>query len=170
MKLQFVFFFSCWTVAAFSQKEIKTTDSFTIQGEINSPKTIKLNELSQWKSQTIGDVTITNHTGEKRGEAKQLKGVLLRDVLESIEIKCESPKQLSEFYFVCKATDGYKVVFSWNEIFNSKVGDAVFIITEKEGKSANQLPESILLLSPQDYKTGRRHVKGLQMIEVKRAL
>jgi hypothetical protein len=106
---------------------------------------------------------------QARGEAKQLKGILLRDVLESIEIKSESPKQLSEFYFVCKATDGYKVVFSWNEIHNSKVGDAVFIITEKVGKPAEQLPESILLLSPQDFKTGRRHIKSLQLIEVKRA-
>lgn len=169
MKMKLLLLLLSVSLSGYPQKEIKSTNSFTIQGEINSPKTIKLSELSQWKSQTIGDVTITNHTGEKRGEAKQLKGVLLRDVLESIEIKSESPKQLSEFYFVCKATDGYKVVFSWNEIFNSKVGDAVFIITEKEGKPANQLPESVLLLSPQDYKTGRRHVKGLQMIEVKRA-
>jgi hypothetical protein len=154
---------------AFSQKEIKSTDSFTIQGEIKSPKTVMLSDLSQWKTHDIGDVVITNHTGERRGGAKQLKGVLLRDVLESIEIKSESPMQLSEFYFVCKATDGYKVIFSWNEIHNSKVGDAVFIITEKEGKPASQLPESILLLSPQDFKTGRRHIKSLQVIEVKRA-
>ena len=154
---------------AFSQKEIKSTDSFTILGEIKSQKTVMLSDLSQWKTHDIGDVVITNHTGERRGEAKQLKGVLLRDVLESIEIKSESPKQLSELYFVCKATDGYKVVFSWNEIHNNKVGDAVFIITEKEGKPARQLPESILLLSPQDFKTGRRHIKSLQVIEVKRA-
>jgi hypothetical protein len=154
---------------SFSQKEIKPTESFTIQGEIKLQKTIGLSDLSQWKTHDIGDVVITNHTGETRGEAKQLKGVLLRDVLESIEIKSESPKQLSEFYFVCKATDGYKVVFSWNEIHNSKVGDSVFIVTEKEGKPASQLPESILLLSPWDFKTGRRHIKSLQVIEVKRA-
>ncbi len=170
MKMKLLLLLLSVSLSGYPQKQIKPTDSFTIQGEINSPKTIKLSELFQWKSQTIGDVTITNHIGEKRGEAKQLKGVLLRDVLQSVEIKSESPKQLSEFYFVCNATDGYKVVFSWNEIFNTKVGDTVYIITSKEGKSAAELPESILLLSPADFKTGRRHVKSLQSIEVKRAL
>ncbi|MFM7853960.1 MAG: hypothetical protein ACKO96_19065 [Flammeovirgaceae bacterium] len=117
----------------------------------------------------IGDVTITNHVGEKRSEAKQLKGILLRDMLSTIEINSKSPKQLSEYYFVCKANDGYKVVFSWNEIFNTVLGDSIFLITEKEGKPAVDLPESVLLLSPRDLRTGRRHVKALQTIEVKHA-
>lgn len=167
---QIVFLILLATSQLFSQKLIKSTDSFVIQGEVVSAKTVKLTELKNWKSHDIGDVVITNHTGEKRGEAKQLKGVLLRDILQSVEIKSESPKQLSEFYFVCNASDGYKVVFSWNEIFNTKVGDSVYIITSKEGKPAAELPESVLLLSPNDFKTGRRHVKSLQSIEVKRAL
>lgn len=152
-----------------AQNEIKTTASFTITGEVKTDKIITIADFTKWKEQTIGDVIITNHLGEKKSEAKGLKGILLKEILQSVEIKSESPKVLSEYYFVCKATDGYKVVFSWNEIFNSKVGESVFIVTEKNGVSASKMNDSILLISPQDFKTGRRHVKSLSTIEIKRA-
>jgi hypothetical protein len=98
-----------------------------------------------------------------------LKGVLLKDIISGVEIKSESPKVLSEFYIVCRASDGYKVVYSWNELFNSPTGDAVFIVTSKEGKKASEMEESILLISPKDFKTGRRFVKSMSTIEIYRA-
>ena len=165
--LAFIIIFACNSLLA--QNEIKTTTSFTITGEVKASIIITIADLAKWKQQTIGDVIITNHLGEKKSEAKGLKGILLKEILESVEIKSESPKVLSEYYFVCKATDGYKVVFSWNEIFNSKVGESVFIVTEKNGVSASKMNDSILLLSPNDFKTGRRHVKSLSTIQIKRA-
>ena len=165
--LALIIIFACNSLLA--QNEIKTTTSFTITGEVKTSIIITIADLAKWKQQTIGDVIITNHLGEKKSEAKGLKGILLKEILESVEIKSESPKVLSEYYFVCKATDGYKVVFSWNEIFNSKVGESVFIVTEKNGVSASKMNDSILLLSPNDFKTGRRHVKSLSTIQIKRA-
>ncbi len=102
-------------------------------------------------------------------EYKNVKGVLLTDLLKDVHITVESPKQLSEFYFVFKATDGYTVVFSWNELFNTETGNSVFVVVETDGKSQQTAPEKILLISTKDFKTGRRHIKGLQSIEVKRA-
>jgi hypothetical protein len=157
------------TLFAYSQDLPKPTNSFVISGEVKNPLTVNLADLKKWKEQSIGDVVITNHLGERKSEAKGLKGILLRDLLSSVEIKSESPKVLSEYYFVCKATDGYTVVYSWNEIFNTSVGDAVFIVTEKNGKSAVSMDDSILMISPKDVRTGRRHVKSLTSIEVRHA-
>jgi hypothetical protein len=157
------------TLSAYSQDVPKPTTSFVIGGEVKTPLTIQLADLKKWKEQAIGDVVITNHLGEKKSEAKGLKGILLRDLLSSVEIKSESPKLLSEYYFVCKATDGYTVVYSWNEIFNTSVGDAVFIVTEKNGKTAASMDDAVLMISPKDIRTGRRHVKSLTSIDVKRA-
>jgi hypothetical protein len=134
---------------AFAQKEMKSTSSFTILGDVKSP--------------------LTNHLGEKKSESKGLKGVLLKDILSSVEINSESPKVLSEYYFVCKANDGYTVVYSWNELFNTATGDSSYIVTEKEGKPASAMDDSILMIAPKDFKTGRRHVKALTTIEVRRA-
>lgn len=159
----------CGFSPAFAQKETKPTSAFTITGEVKSPVTIQIADFSKWKASEIGDVVITNHLGEKRSEAKALKGILLKDVLGTVEIKAESPRILSQYYFVCKANDGYTIVYSWNELFNNAEGDVVFVITEKNGQVAATMDDSILMLSPRDFKTGRRHLKALTSIDVRRA-
>jgi DMSO/TMAO reductase YedYZ molybdopterin-dependent catalytic subunit len=157
------------TTLVIAQKEMKPTAQFIVSGEIKNTLTVTLNDLKNFKSQAISDLLITNHLGEQKSEAKGLRGVLLKSVLGNVDINAESAKVLSEYYFVCKATDGYTVVFSWNELFNTMVGESTFIITEKEGKPIDKLNDAIMLLTPSDFKTGRRHVKALTTIEVRRA-
>jgi len=77
-----------------------------------------------------------------------VKGVLLKDILEKIEIDSENPRVLSEYYFVCIASDNYKVVFSWNEIFNNDLGKSIYILNGNDGKPASALDNRIALVSP----------------------
>ncbi|MEO7768070.1 MAG: molybdopterin-binding protein, partial [Ferruginibacter sp.] len=79
-----------------------------------------------------------------------------------------NPKLLSEYYFVCIAADNYKVVFSWNEIFNNETGKHAIIITAHDGKNGTLMNDRIAIVSPSDDATGRRYVKGLQKIIVQR--
>ena len=68
---------------------------------------------------------------------KYIKGVMLKDILDKAVIDV-SLKLLSEIYITCIASDNYKVVFSWNEIYNSPIGEKIMILTEadkKKGKS-----------------------------------
>src|SRR5688572_7990513 len=102
-----------FSLPAICQDE-KPTSEFIITGQVKASKTVTLADLKKMKSVSIGDLAITNHLGEKRSEAKGLKGVLLRDVLNLVEISAESPRVLSEYYFVCTANDEYRVVSSWN--------------------------------------------------------
>ncbi|MBS1545371.1 MAG: molybdopterin-binding protein [Bacteroidetes bacterium] len=144
------------------------TKSFTVSGEVRNPKQVSIQDFSSYRSFDIGNVVITNHLGEKKIDAVGLKGILLKDALASVELNAELPKDLSTFYFVCKAVDGYSVVFSWNELFNNPAGESIYIVTEKNGQSVDKMPDAILLLSPKDFKTGRRHVKSLESIDVRR--
>jgi hypothetical protein len=48
------------------------------------------------------------------------------------------------------------------------VGDAVYLVTEKNGKTITDMDDSILVVSTKDFKTGRRNVKGLASIAVMR--
>lgn len=164
-----VFFASLLLAFSFAQAQVKSTSSFTITGEVQSPVTVSIADLKKWKEVNVGDLVITNHLGEKKSEAKGLKGILLKEILQTAEIKSESPKVLSEFYFVFTATDGYKVVYSWNELFNTLVGESVFLITEKNGKPVTEMDDAMLVVSTKDFKTGRRNVKGLASIAVMRA-
>ena len=97
-----------------------------------------------------------------------VKGILLKDILSKGEIEEEAPKLLSEFYFVCIASDNYKVVFSWNELFNNDLGKAIYVITESDGKGIALLEDRIAIISPGDYTTGRRYVQCLQKISIER--
>lgn len=156
------------SVLTYGQEKIQSTQSFTISGEVKAPLTVSITDFSRYKETVIGDVVITNHLGEKKSERKGVKGILLKDVLAGVEFT-SSPKELSTFYFICKASDGYIVVYSWNELFNTATGNAVYLVTALDKTPAASMEESVLMISPTDFKTGRRLVKSLASIEVKRA-
>lgn len=60
------------------------------------------------------------------------------------------------------------MVFSWSELFNSAVGDQVLVIFESDGKPLRDDEGRIALISAADLRTGPRHVKWLQDIEVRK--
>ncbi|MFZ5971912.1 MAG: molybdopterin-binding protein [Bacteroidota bacterium] len=166
MKKVLILIFVSISVAGYTQK---TTQAIAVTGLVKESKTFSVADIEQLKVHDIGAVTITSHTGEKRSELTSLRGVLLKDLLNEVVISAENPKVLSAYYFVCKASDGYTVVFSWNELFNAATGDAAYLVTDKNGESMAQMDDAILLICPRDVRTGRRHIKSLATIEVKRA-
>lgn len=151
-----------------AQKKNDPTDNFTIEGTVKKGLTISLGDLAAYTSYSMDSIVVTNHLHEKKRTIKNIKAVLLRDILSKVEIDAENPKLLSEFYFACIASGNYKVVFSWNEIFNNELGKTIYIITESDGKVAKTSDDRIAIVSPTDYTTGRRYIKGLQTIRIER--
>lgn len=151
-----------------AQKNIPTTESFSIEGQVKTPLTFSLKEAAAYPTLSLDSIVITNHLLQKRSTIRQVKGILLKDILNKVSINTEDPKTLSEYYLVCIASDGYKVVFSWNELFNSGTGNNVLIITEKDGVKAGAMHDRIALISPTDQATGRRFVKGLTKILIEK--
>ncbi len=141
----------------------QSSKSIEIIAPDNQKTIVTSTELLKYPQKTIDSIHITNHLKEYKSTLKNIKGVLLKDVLSKISFKEKSPKVLSEYYITCIAEDGYKVVFSWNEIFNTTVGNHVLIIPETESRPEN----GISTLSPTDYATGRRYVKKLKTIQFK---
>jgi hypothetical protein len=145
MKSVLFLFFIVSSFSLIAQKPIPTTENFTIEGKVKKEMAVSIADLSSYKSYSIDSIIITNHLGERRSTLKKVTGVLLKDILDKIEIDSENPKALSEYYFVCIASDNYKAVFSWNEIFNNLAGKAVYIITAQDGKPASALDNRIAL-------------------------
>ena len=142
--------------------------SISVTGDIVKPLSINLDDLKNYNQQSLDSLAIYNHKMDYKSTLKKIKGVLLKDVLSKVDFQSESPKLLSEFYLVCIADDGYKVVFSWNEIFNSGNGDQALIVTELNGTDVSQLKENIMLITPTDKATGRRYVKNLSKIIIQK--
>lgn len=151
-----------------AQRTIAPSEAIKIEGKVKAGKTFSIAELDAFTKTEIPDQTLHNQKGEAKNTLKNMKGVLLKTVLESIEFDYEKPKELNEFYFVFVATDGYKVVFSWNEIYNSEAGNSFYIVTEMGGKSIKEMEQRILFISATDLKPGRRYIKALEKIEVRR--
>jgi hypothetical protein len=164
----FLLYFLMMMCASFAQEGGKATKSFTVSGRVKSPKTFTWQELGKFSIHNLGDVAITNHKGESKGTAKELSGILLTQILDKVELDAESPKILSEYYFICRASDGYKVVYSWNELFNTTTGNSVYIVTSKDHKSMDTSDDNILMISTHDIRTGRRYIKNLETITVAR--
>lgn len=154
---------------AFAQRDVKPTSSFIITGQVKHSLTIDLSTLSKYPEVTIGDMQLKNQRGEDKPAEKGMKGILFKTFLDSAGFDVNKPKELNGIYIVLTASDGYKNVYSWNELFNDTLGDHVFIVTEKEGKRMEQVDGSILIICTADINTGRRHLKGLKEVKVKMA-
>ena len=157
------------SLTTLAHDETKPTDKFTISGLVKYKRTFTTADLLKMPQQPVGDIIIKNHRGEDKGKATDMKGILLKTLLDSAAISMEKPKDYSSIYIVLTASDGYKNVYSWNELFNNELGNHVFIITEKDGKTLRDMDSRIIVISTGDINTGRRHFKGLQAIEVKKA-
>jgi hypothetical protein len=168
-KLVLFLFLACSGTVFAQEKYGATTHQFSINGKIKNPSVITLDSLQHYTISPVGDINVTDHTGAFKHKDEQLKGILLKDILSHTMLDAASPKLYSAFYFTCIGSDGYKVVYSWNELFNTEVGNHVYIIMEKNGVKADQLPESVQMTSMMDMKTGRRYLHNLDKIVVSQA-
>ncbi len=157
------------SASAFAQEVVKPTNSFVISGKVAKTVTITMDSLQQYPVKAIGSLKVTNHVGDFKHQDEALKGVLLKDVLSHTTFALSNPKLMSRLYFVFTGADGYQVVYSWNELYNTPVGDQVFILTEKNGIKAAQLPDNIQMVSMMDFKTGRRYLHNLSKVTVAQA-
>jgi DMSO/TMAO reductase YedYZ molybdopterin-dependent catalytic subunit len=95
-------------------------------------------------------------------------GVRLVDLLQEADIRQDAPHALRRTYVVATASDGFKAVFSWGELFNTPVGRGVLVAYERDGAPLRDGEGKIALVSLADERSGTRHVKWLERIEVGR--
>jgi hypothetical protein len=168
MKLVIAFFLVIISSAIYAQSQATPSEKFSVEGRVKQKFTFSLTDLDTFKIKSLPDITITNHLGEKKHTITGLRGVLLKDVLSKVEFDAENPKVLSEYYFEFIATDNYKIVFSWNEIYNTETGNNIYIVMEEDGKKIKDIPGRISIVTLTDFKTGRRHMSNIDKIIVAR--
>lgn len=141
------------------------TDTLHVYGKVKQPLVLIVTDFSSFESISLDSLRITNHRGEYKGTIYAIKGIRLRDVLERAVIE-DRPREMGRYFIVCTSADGYETVFSWNEIFNNACGDELLIVTSVDGSS--NLEDGILLINGCDIQNGRRHMKWLTRVEVRK--
>ncbi|MFC0348686.1 molybdopterin-dependent oxidoreductase [Undibacterium danionis] len=144
------------------------THSITVNGAVEKKLVLRVEDLRQFPPQKVAELPLICQSGANVGNLENFKGVLLRDILEKAVVVSRDHNDVKKTVIIATASDDYKVVFSWSELFNSPVGDGVMVFFEKDGKALADDEGRIAMISSKDLRTGPRHVKWLKSIEVKK--
>jgi cytochrome c551/c552 len=144
------------------------TDKITLSGLVKNKLNLDPAALAKFPPQQVGEVPLVCQSGADKGKLENFKGVRLTDILKQAEIIAPAHNDVKKLAIIATASDGYKAVFSWNELFNSPLGESVMVFFEKNGQPLGDDEGRIAMISGKDSRTGPRHVKWLQDIEVKK--
>lgn len=74
-------------------------------------------------------------------------GVLLRDVLTASGFAPATDRSARTSIVEAVASDGYRAVLSWGELFNSPLGDQAVVISAQDGKPLDAVAGPLALRS-----------------------
>ena len=147
---------------------VKPSIDVRISGAVKAPQSFDVAALKKLTARNSGPMDVICASGATVGKVNNFRGARLTDVLDAVGLNLDGHKDGRRMVVVARATDGYLVTFSWNELYNSALGKDVLVAWEKDGKPLDVREGQLLLISGQDTKTGPRHVRNLSSIEVLR--
>ncbi|MGD9948488.1 MAG: sulfite oxidase-like oxidoreductase [Desulfobulbus sp.] len=142
------------------------TEPLQIIGRVAKPMSFPLEVLQTMDCLDTGILPMICGSGEPKGKLGNCRGVLLADLINRTEIVVTAHNDTKKMYVVASSDDGYKTVFSWQEIFNSTNGEGIVIILEKDGQPLYQGCGDVDLISANDHLTGPRYVRRLKTVEI----
>jgi hypothetical protein len=95
-------------------------------------------------------------------------GQLLREVLLRAGLGVPNDRSARFAVVEAVATDGYRAIFSWGELFNTAIGDQVIVIASQDGRQLDTVAGPLALRSLADLRPGVRHVRTLCALVVRR--
>ena len=137
-----------------------------ISGAVEKPRTLTVEDLKSRPPKSISDIRMIDEGGRREQRTQIFTGVLLRDLIDQTQVVERRRRDLRTSVVVATATDGYRAVFSWAELYLSATGDGALVYYELDGKPLDEREGLIALISMKDTRTGARHVRWLQKIEV----
>lgn len=143
------------------------TTELEVVGEVNANLRLTVDGLRAIAAHSARDLPAAA-SGALAEPYREYSGVLLTEVLDKAGLRSERKDDWRRLYVVATASDGYKAVFSWGELFNSRIGRGAMVVFERKGKPIDDSEGRIALVSTEDDRIGPRHVKWLKRIEVRR--
>jgi DMSO/TMAO reductase YedYZ molybdopterin-dependent catalytic subunit len=147
----------------------EVTATLTVKGNVERELTLSVDDLKGLPVRRVDDVrSVRDSAAAADSEvARHYVGCLLRDVLESAKPVEKRRFDLRKSIVIATASDGYRAVFSWAELYLSPIGDGALVVYERDGAPLADDEGRIALVSLKDTRRGPRHVKWLQSIELR---
>jgi hypothetical protein len=118
------------------------------------------------QSQTVTAPGGSGGAGAERSVTWQ--GVLLKDVLLKADFGGPTDRAARTGVIEAVASDGYRAVYSWGEVFNSSLGEQLIVISAADGRPLDAAAGPLALRSLADQRPGPRHVRNLCAVVVRR--
>jgi DMSO/TMAO reductase YedYZ molybdopterin-dependent catalytic subunit len=146
------------------------TTVLSIRGDFERELTLSLDELKRFPAQHVEDVRIVRDAkgaATAPETARHYTGCLLRDILDQAKPIEKHRFDLRKSVVIAIASDGYRAVFSWAELYLSPIGDGALVVYERDGLPLPESEGPLALVSLKDTRPGPRHVKWLRSIELR---
>ena len=137
-----------------------------ISGRVVAPLFFGIDFLRSMDTQVTDDLPLHCGSGEPKGRLGSCRGVLLAEIINKAEVLVTEHNDTKKMFVIASSDDGYKAVFSWQEIFNSPNGDSILVLLERDGVPLYEGCGKVDLLSARDHLTGPRYVKQLTSVEI----
>lgn len=142
----------------------------TVQGAGPTTQALTVTDLAALPATSLTQRQSVS-SGQSAGTERSVtySGHLLRDVLLNAGLGGPTDRGSRVAIIELVATDGYRAMFSWGELFNTTVGDQVLVITAQDGRPLDSVAGPVALRSLADLRPGPRHVRNLCAVVVRRS-
>jgi DMSO/TMAO reductase YedYZ molybdopterin-dependent catalytic subunit len=144
--------------------------TLTVKGNVERELALSIDDLKHLPVQRFEDARTVRDTGTGTvapETARRYTGCLLRDVLERAKPVEKSRFDFRKSIVILTASDGYRAVFSWAELYLSPIGDGALVAYERDGAPLADAEGPLALVSLKDTRPGPRHVKWLRSVELR---
>jgi DMSO/TMAO reductase YedYZ molybdopterin-dependent catalytic subunit len=142
------------------------SEQVVVSGPVKTPLTLRVDDLRAFPAADIQTASVMHRMG-KDETASTVRGVRLGAVLDRAGFVGSDQNEWKHTVVLATATDGYQVVFSWSELFNTEVGAGALLVFERDGQPLADREGRIALVSTKDTRAGPRSVRSLARIEVR---
>lgn len=137
-----------------------------ILGLVPRPGVFTMQDLESLGRHDLGPTQILCFSGRPVAQVDSYVGARLVDVLDRCGLSERPRSELKRCVICARGEDGYQAVFSWNELYNSAIGDRVLVLYERNSEPLDAHLGAICLISANDARLGPRHLRGLLQVTV----
>jgi hypothetical protein len=137
-----------------------------IGGWVRRPLALDAEALAGFDPVQVADFLVVCTFDGVHGGPKRLRGVPLRSLVEASQPAFAQRTDFKRVALVAESREGYRALFSWNEIFNSSLGDGVIVAWDCADSPLPAGAGPFALISLYDRATGPRYVQRLASVDL----
>ena len=142
------------------------THEVEVAGLVNRPLRLTVSDLRSMPHTEVNNVGLICGSGRNDGVVKSYRGVRLTAVLERADVVMKHHDSPNYMFVTVASSDAHWALFSYQELFNTSIGEQAIVIVERDGQPLDEKEGEIAFVSANDVRPGPRRLRYLQRIEV----